>query len=410
MAGANRAAELRFSIRAQNRSDITSMSFKNARPLKVPATPADHGEVVPIEDSESLRVVRGMMHDEPLLALDTEFTRKRTYYSKLELIQIVSKDAELCVDARLCADLAPLSELFESSDRTFILHSASQDLDALVRVTGVPRRIFDTQIAAAICGLDKLSFREVVRHCTGILLSKGMTRSDWSRRPLLQDQLSYAMDDARFLLPVHDKLSAELASLDRTHWLEEECERAIAAAIDTHAAAPEDAWKRFGSGARLAPPCQEVARQLVVWRERRARRQDMPVQWVLRDEYIIDMAENPPGSPERLAARYRLGKGGRGKWVREIAEIANAPRDASAAVVWAPFKPLSDAQKRLTGQILSMTKSIAQERRIPAGLICNRGEAERLARKGRGARLLSGWRREIVEEKMRPFLAEAFDR
>ena len=155
-------------------------------------------------------------------AVDTEFVRESTYYPVLALVQIASDDYQACIDPLAIKDFSPLIELLARKDLLKIFHSPSQDLEILYQKFGqVPAPIFDTQLACAVLGFNhQISYADLVQKVTGVHLEKKHTRTDWGRRPLSDEQLDYAMDDVRYLLPAYRHLQAELESSQRAQWIE----------------------------------------------------------------------------------------------------------------------------------------------------------------------------------------------
>ncbi len=361
-------------------------------------------DVTPIDRIDELRLVMQRFEGVSQIAIDTEFTRRRTFFSQLELVQLICGSTEACIDARQCGDLSELSNLLGNDHVEFIFHSASQDLDALARHVVLPRRVFDTQIAAVICGLGELSFQRLVDHVTGVSLGKGATRSDWSRRPLTADQLRYAMDDVRYLLPVYESLSARLDELGRTHWLRQECDWLVSSAVRLRDADPDQAWKSFKMGEELKACDQHVARDLLIWRERRARSRDLPRQWVMRDHAVISVVERPPRSVGELSSRHGVGSGRPVRWAQDIVDIANRSRDPSLEAVWRKSARFGDRERKFAKRLLAIVGAVSSWHEIPASLLCSRSDAEKLAAKGRNVRLLTGWRHEIAGEAIAPLL------
>ncbi len=359
-----------------------------------------------VEQPSRLRRAIARFDDAEVVAVDTEFTRRRTFYSILELVQLASADRELCIDGRLCDDLDAIGELFSNEQICFVFHSASQDLDVLYRRMPLPRHIFDTQIAAELCGFEAVSFQSLVELFVGIKLPKGTKTSNWSKRPLSCTQLNYAMNDVRYLLPVYDALFKQLDSLGRLDWLYEECRRLAEKTIASHTSSVEDAWMTFTSGWLLAPADQKVAQKLAVWREKRARSRDMPRQWVLTDQQIVQIAQNPPRNSHQLLSLLNLSDRRVSGWVHEVVRIANEPRIGSCEALWSKPKTASPREKALQKRIMSVIEHVAKVHDMPASLVCTRAEVQRLASGRRDVRLASGWRLEIAGESVDCLLSE----
>ncbi len=348
--------------------------------------------IIPVEDPKTLKEYCNQLQDSAYLAIDTEFTRRHTYYSKLQLIQIAAPEAEFCIDPIRCSDLAVLKVLYTSPSKTIIFHSATQDLEALYPLLGYPEILFDTQIAAMLCGYRDISYKAVVKQVLGVELSKDMTTSNWNKRPFLKEQLMYAMDDVRYLLDVYGILSAKLCEAGRFDWLREECENLIDSQRKSN---EQDApWKSFHTGSNLPNQEQHIAKKLLIWREQRARLKNLPRNWILTNQQIIELAIRKPRNYKQLVQIHRIGRKAHSLWTREILSIVNSSVPKKSGAVWKREYALSEIQTKRSNTILKEVKKIAKKIDLPPELLCTRREAECLARGDRqqSIRLLSGWR------------------
>ena len=348
--------------------------------------------IIPVEELKTLKEYCNQLQSSACLAIDTEFTRRHTYYSNLELIQIAAPEAEFCIDPTRCSDLAVLKALYTSPSKTIIFHSATQDLEALYPLLDYPEILFDTQIAAMLCGYRDFSYKAVVKQALGVELAKDMTNSDWSKRPFLKEQLIYAMDDVRYLLDVYGILSAKLRDAGRLDWLREECENLI----DSQRKSNEQdvSWKSFHMGSNLPNKEQHIAKKLLIWREQRARLKNLPRNWILTNQQIIELAKRKPRDYEQLVQVHRIGRKAQSLWTRQILSIVNSSVPKKSGAIWKRKDALSEIQKKRFNAISKEVKKIAEEIDLPAELLCTRREAECLARGDRqqSIRLLSGWR------------------
>lgn len=247
----------------------------------------------------------------PVVALDTEFVREKTYYPKLCLIQLATDRAAACVDCLAPLDLEPLfTELFRP-ERTWIVHSASQDLEVIwQRAHRMPPHLIDTQVAAALAGFSpQVGLEGLLSRTLDVTLGESYARTDWSRRPLPAEALHYAIDDVRYLLPAWRKLESELAALGRTAWLTEDSKRILA---EPPVANPVSVWSRLKGVFTLPFASQCAALTLVRWRETAAQRTDRPRRWLIADEALLEIAARLPATPgdfdgllpARFAARH----------------------------------------------------------------------------------------------------------
>jgi len=243
-----------------------------------------------IDHADALRALTDALDRDRPLALDTEFLRERTYRPQLCLIQVASDETRACVDPLAPIDLQPLAELLARPGQPSILHAASQDLEVLHQQLGVlPAALFDTQIAAALCGMgDQIGYATLVDRLFGVQLDKAHSRTDWSRRPLSDEQIRYAIDDVRYLPEAHAILGERLTQLGRLAWLEEDC----AAMLDPDRWSPQplEAWRRLKGWQRLPAAAFPRLRQLAAWREERAARLDRPRRWVMEDDTLVQLA------------------------------------------------------------------------------------------------------------------------
>lgn len=254
------------------------------------------------------------------LAIDTEWVRTRTFYPKLGLIQIGDPEGVFLIDALAVEDWRPLRELLSSGDIVKVLHSCSEDLEVLYyRFDLIPEALFDTQVAATICGLGaSLSYQRLVAALFGLELDKGETRSNWLRRPLSPSQIDYAAQDVAYLLPMHEILEAELRQNGRASWAEEEFARlrkTAAARVST-----DWAWSRLKKG-RLSPRERAVLRALYEWREEQARERDLPRNFVIGDGTLIELARLKPTMRSQLSQVRGLGMGERRRSGKDILQL-----------------------------------------------------------------------------------------
>src|SRR6201994_1337229 len=235
------------------------------------------------------------------VGLDTEFLRERTYRAELCLVQLSSRSDAACVDPIALTDLSPLARVLTSGGITKVMHWSRQDVEVLFPIAGMVRPVFDTQIAAPLTGLPaQIGYGELVRRLLGKELAKSHTRTDWSRRPLTPEQIEYALDDVRYLLPLKAELEEQLERSGRMGWLTEEL-RELEDARNI-VSDPEDAWLRVKGLRSLDPARERLAQLLAAWRERRAIERNRPRGWILDDAALRDIVMQVPRSLEAIAA------------------------------------------------------------------------------------------------------------
>ena len=235
-----------------------------------------------------------------VLAVDTEFLREKTFYPKLCLVQVAAGEDIAAIDPILIEDLSPLAALFEDPSITKVFHACSQDLEVLLDGMGVEcAPVFDTQLAAAFLGLrQQVSYASLVESYCGVRLPKAESLTDWSRRPLDPEQLSYAEDDVRYLPGIYDRMVSELVGRDRLSWVTPEMERLCD--FSRIRRDPREAFLRLRRASSLTRRQLAVAREVCAWRERVAAERDIPRKWVISDEVVVEVCKRAPSSVERL--------------------------------------------------------------------------------------------------------------
>ena len=254
-----------------------------------------------IDNDAALAQLVAALAQTSIAAVDTEFVREKTYYPQLCLIQVGTGDQVACIDCLARLDLTSLyGRLFDPSF-TWVVHSARQDLEVVFQLTGrMPPRLIDTQVAAALTGYPpQVGLEGLLKRTLGVELGESFARTDWSRRPLPEPPLRYALDDVRYLLAAWERVDAELDRLGRREWLREDCERILAERPVADATA---VWSRIKGvhGLPFASQCAALA--LVRWRETAAQRSDRPRRWLLADDALLAIAAALPRDADALAS------------------------------------------------------------------------------------------------------------
>ncbi|MCJ2119622.1 ribonuclease D [Methylobacterium sp. J-001] len=254
-----------------------------------------------ITTTAALHDVCTRLAEQPFVTVDTEFMRETTYYPKLCLIQIAAPDGTgVLVDPQATGiDLQPFIDLMADERTVKVFHSARQDLEIIWLMGGIlPQPFFDTQVAAMVCGYgDSVSYEQLVNDVAKAKIDKSSRFTDWSRRPLSEAQLSYALSDVTHLVKVYEVLVAELLRTDRGAWLDEEM--AVLTSPETYRADPAQAWRRL-SGRMRKPREIAVLMEVAAWRESEAQTRNVPRGRVLKDEAVIDVASAAPRNAEAL--------------------------------------------------------------------------------------------------------------
>ncbi|AYM80706.1 ribonuclease D [Agrobacterium tumefaciens] len=334
------------------------------------------------------------------ITIDTEFLRETTFWPELCLVQMASPTLEVLVDPLAKGlDLAPLFELMANPNVVKVFHAARQDIEIIYHLGGlIPHPIFDTQVAAMVCGFgDSISYDQLVQKIKNVQIDKSSRFTDWSRRPLTEKQLDYALADVTHLRDVYLALKAQLEREGRSLWLTEEMD--ILESRDTYDMHPDDAWLRLKS--RLRKPTElAILKFVAAWREREARSRNVPRSRVLKDDAIFEIAQQQPKDAEALSRLRTIPKG----WERSasgtaIIETVNAalalPKEEMPKAPRHSHAPEgSGAAVELLKVLLKLT---ADKHGVAAKVIANSEDLDKIASEGEKATVaaLTGWRREL---------------
>jgi ribonuclease D len=356
-----------------------------------------------IDSADALTAFVASAAQAPVLALDTEFMREKTYRAELCLVQIAHGSNAVCVDplvlAQRGADLASLAPLFTSPATVKVMHAARQDLEVLSPAVGLVQPVFDTQIAAALAGHPaQIGYAELTRRLLGVELSKAHTRADWARRPLSAAEQEYALDDVRHLANLRTSLLETLAAKGRIAWLEEDL--LALSNPDLLRVDPDDAWKKVKGLPALDPDRQRLAQSLAAWRERRAIERNRPRGWIIDDVTLREILVRLPRDTTALAALPEMQE----SVVRKCGdELLALVRDAA---IPDPPPPLPRRERpdpallAVVKRLADVSADVAKGLEINAEVLSTRRELEKLAAGKRDVSLLRGWRKEIVGERL----------
>jgi ribonuclease D len=352
----------------------------------------DMPDAIWIDRDEELPPLARQLEAEPLIGVDTEFLRERTFFPKLCLLQLSIPARIWCVDTLALKSLEPLMPVLTAPGARKVIHAARQDLEAVyLSAKRVMTPIFDTQIAAGCIGLKpQVGYAELVKTLLDVTIPKGQTRTDWSKRPLTKEQLDYAADDVLYLGEVERRLSARLRELGREQWVAEDC----LALEDKRLYEPDpaQAWVRLRGLAQLAPASRARAKATAVWREKLARSRDLPRAWILSDAAILSIAEGaPPPLNDSLAANLRD-------------SLEHAANDGGDEEPSQDARPTAE-QKALIERLGKIVDARAAELGLSAEILAPRGELKALVLSARAGTLreshaLTGWRREEIGTRL----------
>lgn len=358
--------------------------------------------IAPITTTAELADACRRMAKHPFVTVDTEFLRETTYYPLLCVAQLASRDEAVVVDALAKGiDLAPLFELMTNESVIKVFHAARQDIEIVWNLARkIPHPIFDTQVAAMVLGYgDSISYDQLVHRITGDMLDKSNRFTDWTRRPLSEAQLRYAISDVTHLREVYLKLSADIQSRGRSHWVQAEMD--VLTSPETYRMDPDRAWERLKSRVRK-PKDLAVLIEVAAWREQEAQTRDVPRGRVLKDEVVGDLAIQAPTTLEQLSHLRSLPKGfERSQWGQAVVDAVKRglARDPKTLPRIDRFRP--PANGAATIELLKVLLRMTSERHgVAAKVIATVDELERIAADDEAdVPALKGWRRELFGEK-----------
>lgn len=354
-----------------------------------------------IDTDANLQTLCDELKKAKTIFFDTEFMREKTYYPKLCLIQIgyeftkdgKTEDKFVAVDPLAKLDLEPLMKLLTSATRTLVFHSGSQDLEILYNESKkLPKQIFDTQIAAMVCGFgEQVSFAQLVEKLTEQKVDKSQRFTDWTKRPLSPQQIQYALNDVIYLKPIYEKLVDQLEEDKRTEWVAEE--EASLTQISTYKEDPKNAWQKIKSRGKSSVDLG-ILQEIAQWREEKAIQRNLPRRFVMRDEIMTEIASHPPSSPKQLKEMRGIGNVSR-ETLQKIWEAIEAGQAMPNSK-----KPKMAARKRSSAdpQVMDLLKillkTICDESKVAPKLIASSSDLDAFAN-GEEVKFTEGWRKKI---------------
>lgn len=353
-----------------------------------------------IDTTAALEEACRLLAQSDFITIDTEFLRETTFWPELCLIQMASPEHEYIVDPLAKGlDLKPFFELMANPAVTKVFHAARQDIEIIFHLGDlIPHPIFDTQVAAMVCGFgDSVSYDQLVQKVKNVHIDKTSRFTDWSRRPLSEKQLDYALADVTHLRDVYLKLKKQLEAEGRAGWLTEEM--AILESRDTYDLHPDQAWQRLKM--RLRKPTELAVMQYVTaWREREARSRNVPRSRVLKDDAIYEIAQQQPKDVEALGRLRTIPKG----WERSSSGAAIIEQVNTALAL--PKSEMPHLQRHTHApegtqsavELLKVLLRLTSEKHgVAAKVIANSDDLEKIAAEGEKADVaaLQGWRKDL---------------
>ena len=330
------------------------------------------------------------------LAIDTEFMREKTFFAKLCLLQVGDSKSIVCIDALANLNLDKFWKLAEK--KTWIIHSARQDLEVIFQTTNIlPENLFDTQIAAGILGLSpQIGYAKLVENFFQISLKKDQTRANWGARPLSIEMIEYAAEDVKYLPELHKLLSDKLQQLSRLDWVKEDSNYMINQNLFQPSL--ESALKKIKSVHYLAGKYKKAAYLLVEWRENQAIKKNLPRKWIISDKDLLAIATSDIKNIDDLRKVKNLPKS---LIERSSHEILLLLEDASADYSEYLAKPrFSEKEKKILNALVKAVKKKSAELDIIPEVIASKKELTSLISKNYNSRLMTGWRKEIIGNEL----------
>ncbi len=365
-----------------------------------------------ITTSEDLAQFCATFGDEQFITVDTEFIRERTYFPQLCLMQVATSKEAVAIDpiAGPEMDLQPLYAAFANEALVKVFHAAKQDIEIFVHDSGlVPYPLYDTQIAAMVCGYgESISYENLVRDIVGASLDKASRFTDWARRPLSDRQLVYALDDVIHLRVIYEKLQEKIAAGNRAGWIEQEM--TDLADITKYRVDSSHAWMRLKAKTR-SPLVLQLLRAAAQWREEMAAQKNVPRQRILKDDWVVQVATQMPQTVEQLqevrGISGQLSKDNMTVLVEALNTARALPKE-SYPTVPERIKPMPAAQEACLDQLKLLLRQKCEDANVVPRLVAHKNDLEDLVR-GRvtfeKSPISHGWRYEIFGAAAEALLA-----
>ena len=352
-----------------------------------------------IQESAEAAELCGRLRQHDAITIDTEFLRENTYWPKLCLIQLGGPGEAAAIDPLAGGmDLGPVFDLLDDRSVVKIFHSGRQDIEIFHHLSGrIPAPIFDTQIAAMVCGFgDAVSYEKLIARLTGASIDKTSRFTDWSHRPLTNRQLAYALDDVIHLRDAYAALVKHLEESGRTSWLDDEM--AVLTDPATYHTEPREAWRRLKTRS-ASPKFLAVLREVAAWREQEAQNRDIPRNRILRDEALQEIAAHTPKTVDELTRTRGLTRNMAEGWQGEALLAAvkrglNVANDQRPRV--AKSRPLPDGIGPTVELLKVLLKLKCEQHGVAQKLLGSTADLERIAADDDAeVPALKGWRREL---------------
>ena len=365
-----------------------------------------------ITTTEDLTQFCASFGDEQFITVDTEFIRERTYFPQLCLMQVATSKEAVAIDpiAAPEMDLTPRYDAFADERLVKVFHAAKQDIEIFVHDSGrVPYPLYDTQIAAMVCGYgESISYENLVRDLVGASLDKASRFTDWARRPLSDRQLAYALDDVIHLRVVYEKLKAKIDAEGRADWIAQDMNDL--ADITNYRVDANRAWVRLKVKSR-SPMMLQILRATAAWREEMAAKRNVPRQRILKDEIVVQIATQMPETVEDLLEVRGIGNQISKEWMALLVEAIMQARLAPKDTFPQPEereKPMHAAQEACLDQLKLLLRQRCEDTHLVPRLVVDKYELEALVR-GKTpfekTHIAHGWRYDVFGKDAEALLA-----
>ena len=369
----------------------------------------NHSNIHYIADSNGLTDLCRRLRESKHLALDTEFVGENSFVPRLELIQVAVEGLSAVVDVPAVGSLDCFREVLANFHIEKVVHGGKQDLELLHAIVGqVPAPVFDTQVAAAMVGYGtQVGYAQLVHRVVGIKLAKSHTFTNWSQRPLTQEQIAYALEDVHYLLPIREQLYSHLRRLGRLDWVKEEFTKLESSPTD-ESRDPHNRYQRIRGWDDLRPRSLAVLRELAAWREGEARRRNIPRGRVIRDEVLLELARHAPSTPAGLRATRGLHPSEADRNGETLLGIIRQGL-ALPEIEWPKVPRVRRPEPEAAGQVdllQAVLKTCAQSEEIAPSLLAGVSDLQVLVdakptdRDKLDLPILRGWRRRLAGETL----------
>jgi len=359
-----------------------------------------------IDKPEQLTDLCSRIQQAPWIALDTEFLREKTYYPVFCLLQIATPEWVVCVDPIALTDLSELFSVINDPKIIKVLHSCRQDLEIFYQITGeVTYPVFDTQIAAPLLGFqENPGYAMLVSNFLNVNLSKAHTRTDWSVRPLSQDQIQYAADDVIYLCKIYTLMCQQLEGLGRVDWLNNDFE--LLKNKELYKISPVNAWLRVKGRKRLTGKQLSIVQVLTEWREKTAQLENRPKNWLIRDDLLLELAKLQPVTVAELAKVRSVNERSVKRYGKVICQLIETAKDSAPI----PMTDKTKSTKKTANQeavldvLTAVVRMRADENSLNPMILAGRKDLEKLLFDEQDNPLLLGWRYTMVGKELQGLL------